>query len=554
VTAVIAMVLAAPPGGGLPGCSNPLPGGSAIGQCISDVAGGLIAPVANAGLSELARGAAQAFGKVMQWATAWITTDDTTTGGETIRLFMTGATSSLVPIVATIGLMIAGTRVVLASARAQETARDVFRGLALLALVTAGGATVAELIRAGFDTTATTVIAQASGDDVGQKIASVSPDGATVLVFIISIIGLIVGAFQYVIMIFREPVMALMEGTLPIAAAAAMTGAGTQWLKRISAWILSFAIYKYLAAVIIAAAIKALMTQQDSVKGLMTALGLFVISAAALPSMIRLITPVADAVGSGGGGALSAAAGVASMGALLLRGGGAGGAAAEAGAAAAQGAAGLQMTPQGSGAAALGSGSRASLPAGTLPALPGGPRGGPDGGSGTSPGPSGSGPGAGPGRGPGATPPGHGSAPGTPSAPGSTGSGSAGSGSAGPESAQSGSAGSGSESAQSGSAGSGSGAPVPGPGRAPALPTVPAGTSPVRPAPGGPAPAPSAASGGGAPTGAAVAPPGGPGSVRPTATPAGRGQSSRPPAPLPPSAVASGIQEPDGPDGAVNRR
>lgn len=347
-------------------------------QCVGEVAGGVVSPVADVSLAVLAKGAAAAFGFMLQLAIEWLRSENNSTAGtDTIRALMTGASTGLPAILATVGLMIAGTKLVLASSRAQETAQDILRGLVILTLVTAGGAIVANEIRQGFDTTAATVIAQAPSSSNIQERISNSTNGATpFLTLLISILGCLTGMVQYVIMLFREPVMALMEGMLPIAAASAMTGMGLQWLKRLSCWILSFAIYKYLAAVIIAAALNAVAQSKDDDKTLLTSLALLTISALALPAMIRLITPVADAVGSGGGGGLLAAAGAAATGAMLLSGRGKGAGAAAAAAeptaaqgSAAQGAAGLQL-PAGT---ALTAASRTPLPAETAPAIGSGP-------------------------------------------------------------------------------------------------------------------------------------------------------------------------------------
>ena len=60
------------------------------------------------------------------------------------------STRSLTWVAATIGVMIAGTPMVLLS-RAQESARDLFRGLVLLAVLGAGSATVVTAIKDVFD-------------------------------------------------------------------------------------------------------------------------------------------------------------------------------------------------------------------------------------------------------------------------------------------------------------------------------------------------------------------------------------------------------------------
>jgi hypothetical protein len=339
----------------LPGIPDtcPLPGVGSSGPCS---ASGVI----DSGWNALGDSLSSGFMQLMQTLmTFWISPKS---GGEqtivdTVRL----STGDLALVVGVISVMIAGTRIALASSRARETGTDLVRGLLLLVLISAGSETVIFAVKGVFDSAATTLIteAQAQHGPAGQSLVGVQGKGAVTVV--IAIIGIVFAVAQYLILLFREPVLGVMAGLLPVAAAAAVTGVGLEWLKRLTGWIGSIVLYKYIAALIYLTAFTAL-NKADDLNSMLSAVALLLVAVAALPALMRLISPLTSALGTGGGG-FTAAAGTVGMGAMLLSGRGGGASAA----AAADGMAEAGTGTGSAGQTGLGSGSGLMLASGPQP-------------------------------------------------------------------------------------------------------------------------------------------------------------------------------------------
>jgi hypothetical protein len=104
-------------------------------------------------------------------------------------------------------------------------------------------------------------------------------------------IGSLAILMQIIMMYFREAVLALLVGIVPIAASLSMTGVGMAWLRRLLAWIGAFLIYKLAAAVILFAAVRAL-TEAKDLNGVILGDTLLVMGVLALPALLRLVRPV----------------------------------------------------------------------------------------------------------------------------------------------------------------------------------------------------------------------------------------------------------------------
>jgi hypothetical protein len=214
-------------------------------------------------------------------------------------------TTPMVATAATIGVMVAGTRMAMNSARAQEPARDLIRGLLILAVVAGGGAAIVQAVRGVLDDAAGTLLTQGlDGHPIGTRLqVLVDLPGiglAPGLTFLLGLLGSISTLAQFLIMIFRGPVLALLTGLLPIAAATSMTGTGRTWLRRLVAWIAAFTLYKFVAGLIYAAAFVAVGDARQ-LTGVVTGIALITVAVAALPALIRLLGPVLEGIGTGAG-------------------------------------------------------------------------------------------------------------------------------------------------------------------------------------------------------------------------------------------------------------
>jgi hypothetical protein len=130
--------------------------------------------------------------------------------------------------------------------------------------------------------------------------------GIVMFVIIIGIIAIIIAVIQIGLLIIRSAIAIMLVGTLSIAYSGTNMGWGKNWSQKHTAWLIAFLLYKPAASTIYAAAFRIMDSFGDQ-KGdpgqqmvyFTTGLVLMIGSLAALPALMRLITPqVAAAAGS----------------------------------------------------------------------------------------------------------------------------------------------------------------------------------------------------------------------------------------------------------------
>ncbi|PAU89223.1 hypothetical protein CK505_14055 [Kocuria sp. WN036] len=251
--------------------------------------------------------------------------------------FIQDQTFYLTLAVAALSVMIAGAQ--MAWTQRAEPARDLLKNLLTLAVVTASGVTILNVLVAGTDALAVQIIDSAIGEDFQTDVLKLlALDNATstgaadpvwlggnvILIIVGGIVAIIVNIIQLMLMVLRTGMLFLMAGILPLSAAFLNTETGKNFFQKVIAWTLAFAFYKPAAALIYGLAIKMSTTGvwEDSGSGLIQfAAGLMMIVASvfALPVLIGFLSPVLGSMsssGSGGGGAL----GIAAMGAAIPQG------------------------------------------------------------------------------------------------------------------------------------------------------------------------------------------------------------------------------------------
>ncbi|WJZ68648.1 type IV secretion system protein [Kocuria rosea] len=250
--------------------------------------------------------------------------------------FIQDQTFYLTLAVAALSVMIAGVH--MAWSQRAEPARDLLKGLLTLAVVTASGVTILNVLVAGTDALAVQIIDSAIGEDfqtdVLQLLAldNLTSTGAAdpvwlggnvILIIVGGVVAIIVNLIQLMLMVLRTGMLFLMAGILPLSAAFLNTETGKNFFQKVIAWTLAFAFYKPAAALIYGLAIKMSTTGvwEDSGSGLIQfAAGLMMIVASvfALPVLIGFLNPVLGSMSSSGGG--GGALGIAAMGAAIPQG------------------------------------------------------------------------------------------------------------------------------------------------------------------------------------------------------------------------------------------
>ncbi|WP_272027798.1 hypothetical protein [Kocuria rosea] len=219
-----------------------------------------------------------------------------------------------------------------------EPARDLLKNLLTLAVVTASGVTILNVLVAGTDALAVQIIDSAIGEDFQTDVLQLlALDNATstgaadpvwlggnvILIIVGGVVAIIVNIIQLMLMVLRTGMLFLMAGILPLSAAFLNTETGKNFFQKVIAWTLAFAFYKPAAALIYGLAIKMSTTGvwEDSGSGLIQfAAGLMMIVASvfALPVLIGFLSPVLGSMSSSGGG--GGALGIAAMGAAIPQG------------------------------------------------------------------------------------------------------------------------------------------------------------------------------------------------------------------------------------------
>ncbi|WP_157124989.1 hypothetical protein, partial [Nocardia pseudovaccinii] len=229
-------------------------------------------------------------------------------------------TSGLQVLLMTGGIMFAAARLAMAkrggvAGEAQESflvfGKAVFASMMFATVITAG-------TRAGDQFSKWVIFDATRGDltsavsrfaDFDLKHNSGLGSGALLILAILGTISMLV---QLVMLVVRQALLILVVAAIPIAAAAAGTGPGSQAYKKMLTWALAFVLWKPVGALVYAIAFTAAGTkgdgqQQDSQLVLLGLLLLLMVPIV-LPALMRLIAPAVATLG-GGGGAAAALAG-----------------------------------------------------------------------------------------------------------------------------------------------------------------------------------------------------------------------------------------------------
>jgi hypothetical protein len=216
--------------------------------------------------------------------------------------FMRSQVLWIVVCAAAVSIIIAGIR--MAWQGRGEPARELFKSLLTLVLVSGAGLAFVTVLTEAGDMLAATMLNHAveeSGKSFADNIAdlitgAMLSNGGTGLLLGIPIIlamgftAFLVSMFQIMLMIVRNGMLILLSGVLPLAAAATNTEMGKSWFKKICSWLVVFIVYKPVAALIYAAAI-VLGGSQGNLMKVMTGVVMMVLSIIALPALLRLVSP-----------------------------------------------------------------------------------------------------------------------------------------------------------------------------------------------------------------------------------------------------------------------
>lgn len=254
--------------------------------------------------------------------TSNLTTNDGVTGSPTVAFLQDGLwywTAAL----AVLAVILGGARLVWEQRGAPV--RELVRSLLTLTLVSGMGLAVIAFLIVASDGFSTWIIDQATdGTGFAPAIQTMllmgQADMAVFMVIILGLVGIITSVIQIVLMVVRSGMLVILAGILPTTAAFTNTEMGKQWFQKTVGWTLAFILYKPAAAIVYAVAFRLMDAELSGANVLLntiTGIALMVVALAALPALMRFVTPMVGAVASGGGGgALAAGAGAAAMAAM----------------------------------------------------------------------------------------------------------------------------------------------------------------------------------------------------------------------------------------------
>lgn len=235
---------------------------------------------------------------------------------------------------------------------AKTGTHNVMRQLATLTLSAVAIEGGLQLLIVGGDKFSPWIISRASGKSASEGVKELllslfgtgqasSALGAFLIIFILTLLSSLA---QAVFMVIRGAVLMVLAAFLPLSAAGTATEEGWMRFKRVTMWMVAFALYKPVAAIIYAVGIKLTQTStkgagvksEPTLQNAIYGFTIITLAALALPAFIKLLEPMA-AVGSSNAFSGGAAAGVIASGAAMVALGGGGAAAAGGGAAAGSG-------------------------------------------------------------------------------------------------------------------------------------------------------------------------------------------------------------------------
>jgi hypothetical protein len=136
------------------------------------------------------------------------------------------------------------------------------------------------------------------------------------LLLVVGCLLLLSGIIHALLMWIRLGVMIVLMGTLPMAAAASMTDWGSTWWRKHLGWLIAWLLYKPTVSLVLYSGSVMIDTadNSDQIDTQIAGMGLLLLSAVALPALMRVIVPATAALGgdSVGSATMAVAGGVAS--------------------------------------------------------------------------------------------------------------------------------------------------------------------------------------------------------------------------------------------------
>jgi len=220
--------------------------------------------------------------------------------------------------------------------RKGQSGTTALKGIMRLILVAGGGSWVITRLAVVSDDYTAHLFANATLNVLSN---SVCGGGAieSFLMLVLAFLLIIAAIVQLILLYVRLGVVILLLGTLPLAAVASMTDWGMSWWRKHIGWLVAWLLYKPAAALIMFSGVTMVNSGSQAPERFATGdapidfevatsnanmriagIAVLLLSAVALPALLKLVMPATAALGSGGAGATGAIAGAAATGAMSI--------------------------------------------------------------------------------------------------------------------------------------------------------------------------------------------------------------------------------------------
>ncbi|MFJ6832981.1 hypothetical protein [Streptomyces sp. NPDC091209] len=191
--------------------------------------------------------------------------------------------------------------------RKGDAGRTALKGIMRVVLVSGAATTVVVAAAAVGDSYSNYLFNNAVRDSLSNVGACSDGSGIqSFLLLVLAFLLLIAGIVHTVLMYIRLGVMMLLLGTLPLAAAASMTDWGAGWWRKHIGWMIAWLLYKPAVALVLNAGMAMINSGKNSGTGdtatintRIAGIGVMLLSAIALPALLKLIVPATAAMGTG---------------------------------------------------------------------------------------------------------------------------------------------------------------------------------------------------------------------------------------------------------------
>ncbi|WUH97663.1 hypothetical protein OHR68_29650 [Spirillospora sp. NBC_00431] len=272
---------------------------------------------------------AESFQSAVGWfvsntASWWVNTPSPDLEGEPAVGYLQTLVRPLTAAVAVTAMLVVAARMALS--RRTVPLIDAGRGLVMLVTVTAIGTVVANLVLQWGDEWCGWVLDASADGDFAKRMTAIvkSPSGTpSALVLLFSLLALVIGIIQALLLLFRGAALVILAGLLPLAASGSITKPTQSWFSTVAGWMLALGFYKPIAATVYATAF-ILVGKGEGLHAMLMGLAMMLIGLVAFPVLLKFFTwTTGGTESSSGGGVLGTLmASVAALGALRAYGGG----------------------------------------------------------------------------------------------------------------------------------------------------------------------------------------------------------------------------------------